>query len=106
MNPMDAIELPCAICGKGVDECTCEECSICGTTGCLEHIESHKIASIVELLEYQLLELKKEAKKREVVTAPCPNCGNSTIITIFQDYPTECCGYEFWRNEWVNYSGV
>jgi hypothetical protein len=67
-------------------------------------MKSYELAEKIHLLEYQLDAFKKEAKKRETESAPCPKCGRKHVIDIFLDHPLFCCGYEYSTTRgWENY---
>jgi hypothetical protein len=94
-GPPDDFEVPCILCGYFEDKCTCKECPECKEYGCLEHIKSWELASIIRDLEFRVEELQYQAKKREKKTLPCPHCWQSYTISIFDEGPI-CCGeYEY-----------
>lgn len=99
-GPPDCDDEPCVLCGKFDDKCECKPCPTCGDYGCIEHLKDWDIVQRIQLLEFMLHPLQHEADKRKKATHPCPECKAIHVITIFDDCPTYCHGYEWWNEKW------
>jgi len=104
-GPPEQDEAPCPLCGKMSDDCECPICE-CGVTACLEHMDKKDLVAQIRLKSSQLDDLQREAKRREKKLPPCPVCGSVQTVTIMQDYPSMCCGHEYWHGEWQKELGI
>ena len=61
----DYPEMPCVLCGKVIDNCTCPPCTCCGDQGCMTHMGYDELSEMLHLREYQVAELKREIDKHK-----------------------------------------
>jgi hypothetical protein len=54
------VDLPCEVCGKAVDDCTCPECKVCGCIGDPSCYHSHGLTRTQEQIDSLAAQLKED----------------------------------------------
>jgi ribosomal protein L29 len=65
----------CRLCGKGEDDCKCEECKECGDIGCLRHVDEKELRKRLDESRTLAWNLEAELKERYAKNpAMCREC--------------------------------